>query len=45
MSNDDVKFGEPDENGNLRPGSFERLPESVQKAISISNLESRISDQ
>ena len=39
MSNDDVKFGEPDENGNLRPGSFDRLPESVQKAISISNLD------
>jgi hypothetical protein len=39
MSNDDVKFGDADENGNLRPGSFDRLPESVQKAISISNLD------
>jgi len=39
MSNDDVKFGEPDENGNLPPGSFDRLPESVQKSISISNLD------
>lgn len=39
MSNDDVAFGKPDENGNAPKGSFERLPESVQKAISISNLD------
>ena len=39
MSNDDVYFGEPDDNGNQAKGSFDRLPESVQKAISISNLD------
>jgi hypothetical protein len=39
MSNDDVYFGESDENGNQAKGSFDRLPESVQKAISISNLD------
>lgn len=39
MSNDDVRFGEPDENGNLRAGSFDRLPESVQRALSIANLD------
>ena len=39
MSNDDVYFGEPDDNGNQAKGSFDRLPESIQKAISISNLD------
>lgn len=39
ISNDDVRFGEPDENGNLRPGSWDRLPESVQRAIGIYNLD------
>jgi hypothetical protein len=39
MSNDDVYFGKPDDDGNLTKGSFDRLPESVQKAASISNLD------
>ncbi|ULN47207.1 hypothetical protein MI170_28750 [Mycolicibacterium goodii] len=38
MSNDDVAFGEPGENGEPRKGSFERLPDSVQKALSNNNL-------
>lgn len=39
MSNDDVYFDKPDDNGKQPKGSFDRLPESVQKAISISNLD------
>lgn len=38
MSNDDVAFGKPDENGNQPKGSFDRLPDSVQRALSNDNL-------
>lgn len=38
MSNDDVAFGQPDASGNQPKGSFDRLPESVQRALSNDNL-------
>jgi hypothetical protein len=38
MSNDDVAFGKPDASGNQPKGSFDRLPESVQRALSNDNL-------
>lgn len=38
MSNDDVGFGEPNEKGERPKGSFDRLPDSVQKSLSNDNL-------